>query len=48
MAHDDMLALPDDSKAYLLQSAHRILVVDAGDSRHVLRGDLNLAHHGAL
>ena len=34
VAHDDVLALPDDSKSDLLQRTHRVLVVDSEHTGH--------------
>src|SRR2546426_8866678 len=48
VGHHDVLALPNDPKARLLQSAYSVLMVDARYSRHVLWGDLNFADDRAL
>ena len=48
VGHHDVLALADDSKASRLQGPHGILMIDVGDLGHVLRGDLDFAHHRAL
>jgi hypothetical protein len=40
--------LPSAAEAGFLESAHSVLVVDAGNSRHVLRSDLDLADDAAL
>ena len=34
LAHDDVLALPDDRESGFLQSANRVEMIDAGNLRH--------------
>ena len=48
VGHHDVLALSNDSKACLLQGSDGVLMVDARNARHVLRGDLNFANDRAF
>jgi len=43
-----MLPLAGDAEAGLLESADGILMVDAGDARHALGGDVNFANNGTF
>ena len=48
IGHHDVLALPGNAKARLLQSSYGVLMVDASNSWHVLRSDFDLADDRAL
>lgn len=41
--HDDVLALPNDAKPSLLESPHRIQVIDAGDLAHSSHSHIDFA-----
>ena len=43
VGHHDVLALPGDPKARLLQSPDGVLMVDTRNARHVLRADVHFA-----
>ena len=48
VGHNDVLPLTGDAETGFLEGAHSVLMIDAGDPRHVLRSDLDLADDCAL